>query len=143
MSGPSLLRRRKRRRRRLLLGQGSILLNLILLYWTCWCRVEKLVERSSLLHFSCWYSKLFESSLSRLSEHFEASGSISPFRSISLAFGPSSLLPPVRVCHYALSSSIFPFLFRLSLHYHMRLPRLFVPPSFCNILICLIRAAGR
>src|SRR6218665_2965056 len=102
MSGPSLLRRRKRRRRRLLLGQGSILLNLILLYWTYWCRFEKLVERSSLLHFSCWYSKLFESRLSRLA--------------ISLAFGLSSILPPVRVCHYAchlrsfLSSSDYPLI---------------------------------
>src|SRR6218665_934405 len=116
MSGPSLLRRRKRRRRRLLLGQGSILLNLILLYWTYWCRFEKLVERSSLLHFSCWYSELFDSRLSRLSEHFEASESISPIRSISLAFGLSSLLPPVRVCHCAchlrsfLSSSDYPLI---------------------------------
>src|SRR6218665_3052703 len=107
MSGQSLLRRRKRRRRRLLLGQGSILLNLnIVVVWTCWCRFEKPVERSSLLHFSCWYSKLFES---RLSEHFEASESISPIRFINLAFGLSSLLPPVRVS-LCLPSSIFPHL---------------------------------
>src|SRR6218665_2970233 len=125
MSGQSLLRRRKRRRRRLLLGQGSILLNLnIVVVWTCWCRFEKPVERSSLLHFSCWYSKLFESRLSRLSEHFEASESISPIRFINLAFGLSSCLPPVRVCHYA--CHLRSFLFRLSLNYHMHLPRLFV-----------------
>src|SRR6218665_1016113 len=147
MSGPSLLRRRKRRRRRLLLGQGSILLNLILLYWTYWCRFEKLVERSSLLHFSCWYSKLFESRLSRLSEHFEASESISPIRSISLAFDLSSLLPPVRVCHYAchlrsfLSSSDYPLIticaFPLCSFPHVHLSATFLSvSSSCWPYIC-------
>src|SRR6218665_1271928 len=58
-------------------------------------------------------SKLFES---RLSEHFEASESISPIRSINLAFGLSSLRPPVRVCHCA--CHLRSFLFRLSLNYH-------------------------
>src|SRR6218665_3413967 len=58
------------------------------------------------------------SNLVYLSEHLEASESIQCIRSISLAFGLSSLLPSVQLCHsISLSSSISSFISRLSINY--------------------------
>jgi len=75
-------------------------------------------------------SKLFES---RLSEQFEASESISPIRSINLAFGLSSLLPSVCLCNSPcypwslLSSPNYPLIIITG---HHRLISLFVFQSF-------------
>src|SRR6218665_3833740 len=82
--------------------------------------ILKSVSESS-LHETSSSSKLFESRLSRLSEHFEASESILYIRSISLDFGLYSLLPSVHLCHYPchlrslLSSPDYPLIISIAL----------------------------
>src|SRR6218665_2979981 len=53
----------------------------------------------SSLHATNSSSKLLESRLPRLSEHFEVSESISPLRSINLAVGLSSIFSSACLCH--------------------------------------------